>query len=89
KYRINPGNVGKGEKKDKQFGQMIEAAARYDKAVRIGVNWGSLDQELMARLMDENSRQVPHQPRQRRQGREKGQAVRPDDRGGSPLRQGR
>ncbi|QPS08210.1 flavodoxin-dependent (E)-4-hydroxy-3-methylbut-2-enyl-diphosphate synthase [Delftia acidovorans] len=55
KYRINPGNVGKGEKKDKQFGQMIEAAARYDKAVRIGVNWGSLDQELMARLMDENS----------------------------------
>src|SRR5258708_3290456 len=46
KYRINPGNVGKGDKKDKQFGQMIEAAARYDKAVRIGVNWGSLDQEL-------------------------------------------
>jgi (E)-4-hydroxy-3-methylbut-2-enyl-diphosphate synthase len=58
KYRINPGNVGKGEKKDKQFGQMIEAAARYDKAVRIGVNWGSLDQELMARLMDENSRRA-------------------------------
>ncbi len=58
KYRINPGNVGKGEKKDKQFGQMIEAAARYDKAVRIGVNWGSLDQELMARLMDENSRRT-------------------------------
>ncbi|WP_280189661.1 flavodoxin-dependent (E)-4-hydroxy-3-methylbut-2-enyl-diphosphate synthase [Delftia sp. PS-11] len=56
KYRINPGNVGKGDKKDKQFGQMIEVAARYDKAVRIGVNWGSLDQELMARLMDENSR---------------------------------
>ena len=60
KYRINPGNVGKGEKKDKQFGQMIEAAARYDKAVRIGVNWGSLDQELMARLMDENSRRAQH-----------------------------
>ncbi len=58
KYRINPGTVGKGEKKDKQFGQMIEAAARYDKAVRIGVNWGSLDQELMARLMDENSRRA-------------------------------
>nr|WP_202396498.1 MULTISPECIES: flavodoxin-dependent (E)-4-hydroxy-3-methylbut-2-enyl-diphosphate synthase [unclassified Delftia] len=58
KYRINPGNVGKGEKKDRQFGQMIEAAARYDKAVRIGVNWGSLDQELMARLMDENSRRA-------------------------------
>ncbi len=58
KYRINPGNVGKGDKKDKQFGQMIEAAARYDKAVRIGVNWGSLDQELMARLMDENSRRA-------------------------------
>ncbi|CAB5659915.1 4-hydroxy-3-methylbut-2-en-1-yl diphosphate synthase [Delftia tsuruhatensis] len=58
KYRINPGNVGKGDKKDRQFGQMIEAAARYDKAVRIGVNWGSLDQELMARLMDENSRRA-------------------------------
>lgn len=58
KYRINPGNVGKGEKKDRQFGQMMEAAARYDKAVRIGVNWGSLDQELMARLMDENSRRA-------------------------------
>ncbi len=58
KYRINPGNVGKGDKKDRQFGQMIEAAARYDKAVRIGVNWGSLDQELMARLMDEYSRRA-------------------------------
>ncbi|WP_407713656.1 flavodoxin-dependent (E)-4-hydroxy-3-methylbut-2-enyl-diphosphate synthase [Comamonas testosteroni] len=56
KYRINPGNVGKGDKKDKQFGQMIEIAARYDKAVRIGVNWGSLDQEIMADLMDQNSR---------------------------------
>jgi (E)-4-hydroxy-3-methylbut-2-enyl-diphosphate synthase len=55
KYRINPGNVGKGEKGDKQFAQMIEAACRYDKAVRIGVNWGSLDQELLARLMDENA----------------------------------
>ncbi len=55
KYRINPGNVGKGEKHDKQFGQMIEAAMRWDKAIRIGVNWGSLDQELLAQLMDENS----------------------------------
>ncbi|MCD2513701.1 flavodoxin-dependent (E)-4-hydroxy-3-methylbut-2-enyl-diphosphate synthase [Comamonas endophytica] len=58
KYRINPGNVGKGDKRDKQFGQMIEAAARYDKAVRIGVNWGSLDQELLASLMDQNSRRA-------------------------------
>jgi (E)-4-hydroxy-3-methylbut-2-enyl-diphosphate synthase len=56
KYRINPGNVGKGDKKDKQFAQMIEAALKYDKAVRIGVNWGSLDQDLMAQLMDENGR---------------------------------
>ena len=55
KYRINPGNVGKGDKRDKQFLQMIEIAARLNKAVRIGVNWGSLDQELLARLMDENS----------------------------------
>ena len=58
KYRINPGNVGKGDKKDKQFGQMIEIAAKYDKAVRIGVNWGSLDQEIMAELMDQNSRRA-------------------------------
>ncbi len=56
KYRINPGNVGKGDKKDRQFAQMIEAAMRYDKVVRIGVNWGSLDQELLAALMDENAR---------------------------------
>ncbi len=56
KYRINPGNVGKGDKRDKQFGQMIEAALRWDKPVRIGVNWGSLDQELLASMMDENSR---------------------------------
>ena len=59
KYRINPGNVGKGDKKDKQFGQMIEAAMRWDKVVRIGVNWGSLDQELLAHLMDVNSRRAP------------------------------
>ena len=55
KYRINPGNVGKGDKRDRQFAQMIEAACRYDKVVRIGVNWGSLDQELLASLMDENA----------------------------------
>ncbi|PAT34543.1 4-hydroxy-3-methylbut-2-en-1-yl diphosphate synthase [Vandammella animalimorsus] len=54
KYRINPGNVGKGARHDIQFGQMIEAALKWDKPVRIGVNWGSLDQELLARLMDEN-----------------------------------
>ncbi len=58
KYRINPGNVGKGDKHDKQFGQMIEAAVRFNKAVRIGVNWGSMDQELMASMMDENSRRA-------------------------------
>jgi (E)-4-hydroxy-3-methylbut-2-enyl-diphosphate synthase len=55
KYRINPGNVGRGEKHDKQFSQMVEAALRWNKPVRIGVNWGSLDQELLARMMDENS----------------------------------
>ena len=58
KYRINPGNVGKGDKKDRQFGQMIEAAMRWNKVVRIGVNWGSLDQELLANLMDINSRRT-------------------------------
>ncbi len=58
KYRINPGNVGKGDKKDKQFGQMIKAAIRWNKAVRIGVNWGSLDQELLANLMDANGQRV-------------------------------
>ncbi|MDO8287328.1 MAG: flavodoxin-dependent (E)-4-hydroxy-3-methylbut-2-enyl-diphosphate synthase [Rhodoferax sp.] len=58
KYRINPGNVGKGDKRDKQFSQMIEAAIRWNKPVRIGVNWGSLDQELLASLMDENSRRT-------------------------------
>ncbi|MBI3383080.1 MAG: flavodoxin-dependent (E)-4-hydroxy-3-methylbut-2-enyl-diphosphate synthase [Aquabacterium sp.] len=56
KYRINPGNVGKGDKRDRQFGQMIEVAMRYNKVVRIGVNWGSLDQELLASMMDENAR---------------------------------
>ena len=58
KYRINPGNVGKGDKRDRQFGQMIEAALRHDKPVRIGVNWGSLDQVLLAQLMDENNRRA-------------------------------
>ncbi len=58
KYRINPGNVGKGDKKDRQFAQMIEVAARLDKVVRIGVNWGSLDQELLASLMDQNARRA-------------------------------
>ncbi|MDR2220580.1 MAG: flavodoxin-dependent (E)-4-hydroxy-3-methylbut-2-enyl-diphosphate synthase [Methylobacillus sp.] len=55
KYRINPGNVGKGSKRDEQFGAMIETAIRYEKPVRIGVNWGSLDQAKMARMMDENA----------------------------------
>jgi (E)-4-hydroxy-3-methylbut-2-enyl-diphosphate synthase len=65
KYRINPGNVGKGDKRDRQFGQMVEIAARLGKVVRIGVNWGSLDQELLAQLMDENGRRVePHPPQQ-------------------------
>ncbi|WP_288253706.1 flavodoxin-dependent (E)-4-hydroxy-3-methylbut-2-enyl-diphosphate synthase [uncultured Hydrogenophaga sp.] len=54
KYRINPGNVGRGEKGDRQFAQMVEIAARHGKHIRIGVNWGSLDQDLLARLMDEN-----------------------------------
>ena len=57
KYRINPGNVGFKDKKDRQFGAIVEMAIRYDKPVRIGVNWGSLDQELLTRLMDENHRQ--------------------------------
>jgi (E)-4-hydroxy-3-methylbut-2-enyl-diphosphate synthase len=58
KYRINPGNVGKGDKRDKQFAQMIEAACRWNKPVRIGVNWGSLDQELLASMMDDNARRA-------------------------------
>jgi len=59
KYRINPGNVGRGSKRDPQFATMIELACRYGKPVRIGVNWGSLDQDLLARVMDENA-QRPH-----------------------------
>jgi (E)-4-hydroxy-3-methylbut-2-enyl-diphosphate synthase len=55
KLRINPGNVGRGSKRDSQFAQMIEIACRYDKPVRIGVNWGSLDQALLARMLDENA----------------------------------
>jgi len=65
KYRINPGNVGRGDKKDRQFAMMIEAALRHDKVVRIGVNWGSLDQELLAALMDDNARRA--QPADARQ----------------------
>lgn len=56
KYRINPGNVGKGTKRDEQFAAMIEAAIHYKKSVRIGVNWGSLDQEKMAQMMDDNAK---------------------------------
>lgn len=58
KYRINPGNVGRGEKRDRQFLQMVEIAARRNKAIRIGVNWGSLDPDLLARMMDDNSRRA-------------------------------
>ncbi len=62
KYRINPGNVGKGKKRDEQFATMIELACKYDKAVRIGVNWGSMDQALLAELMDENAQRAePHE----------------------------
>ncbi|RJX32854.1 MAG: flavodoxin-dependent (E)-4-hydroxy-3-methylbut-2-enyl-diphosphate synthase [Oxalobacter sp.] len=58
KYRINPGNVGQGARRDTQFAQMVEVAVRYDKPVRIGVNWGSLDQDLLARIMDENAQRA-------------------------------
>src|SRR3569832_253324 len=58
KYRINPGNVGQGAKRESQFAQMIEIACRHDKPVRIGVNWGSLDQSLLARIMDENAQRA-------------------------------
>jgi (E)-4-hydroxy-3-methylbut-2-enyl-diphosphate synthase len=64
KYRINPGNVGRGSKRDPQFAEMIETACRYEKPVRIGVNWGSLDPELLTRLMDENSRRAEPQDAQ-------------------------
>jgi (E)-4-hydroxy-3-methylbut-2-enyl-diphosphate synthase len=58
KLRINPGNVGKGARRDEQFAQLIEIACRFDKPIRIGVNWGSLDQALLARIMDENARRA-------------------------------
>ncbi len=58
KYRINPGNVGRGRKRDAQFAQMVEAALRHDRPVRIGVNWGSLDQDLLASMMDENAQRA-------------------------------
>jgi len=64
KYRINPGNVGRGDKRDRQFGQMVEIAARLGKVVRIGVNWGSLDQELLAQMMDENAKRAEPHPSQ-------------------------
>ncbi len=64
KYRINPGNMGGGKKREDNFAQMIEVACRYGKPVRIGVNWGSLDQELMARMMDENGRREQPWPAQ-------------------------
>lgn len=64
KYRINPGNMGAGNKRDDNFAQMIEVACRYQKPVRIGVNWGSLDSQLMARMMDENSRRPQPWPAQ-------------------------
>lgn len=62
KYRINPGNVGRGSRRDPQFAQMIEFACRYDKPVRIGVNWGSLDQAVLARLLDENAQLAEPEP---------------------------
>jgi (E)-4-hydroxy-3-methylbut-2-enyl-diphosphate synthase len=62
KLRINPGNVGRGSKRDPQFAEMIETACRFDKPVRIGVNWGSLDQDLLTRLMDENSKLASPRP---------------------------
>jgi (E)-4-hydroxy-3-methylbut-2-enyl-diphosphate synthase len=62
KYRINPGNVGRGEKRDSQFATMIEIACRYDRPVRIGVNWGSLDQELVVRMMDANAKSAAPRP---------------------------
>jgi (E)-4-hydroxy-3-methylbut-2-enyl-diphosphate synthase len=61
KYRINPGNIGKGSKRDPQFAMMVDQAMRYDKPIRIGVNWGSLDQALLARLMDENAKRATPQ----------------------------
>ena len=70
KYRINPGNVGFKDKKDRQFGAIVETAIKHDKPVRIGANWGSLDQELLTHLMDENSRS--QQPERRARGDARG-----------------
>ena len=81
KYRINPGNVGFGEKRDRQFATLIELALRYGKPVRIGVNWGSLDQALLTRLMDENAA-LPD-PRSASRGHARG-----DRPVGAPLRRG-
>ena len=64
KYRINPGNVGRGSRRDSQFATLIEIACKHDKAVRIGANWGSLDQQLLARLLDDNSQLAEPQPLQ-------------------------
>ena len=72
KYRINPGNVGFKEKKDRQFGAIVETAIRHDKPVRIGANWGSLDQELLTHLMDENARSNQPGRRARRHARSDG-----------------
>jgi (E)-4-hydroxy-3-methylbut-2-enyl-diphosphate synthase len=62
KYRVNPGNVGRGKKRDEQFAQMVEFACRYEKPVRIGVNWGSLDQDLLARKLDTNNKLAQPKP---------------------------
>src|SRR5262249_21252534 len=62
KYRINPGNVGYGEKRDRQFTEMVEIALKFNKPIRIGVNWGSLDQDLSARQMDKNAKLLHPQP---------------------------
>ncbi|MCL4165765.1 UNVERIFIED_CONTAM: hypothetical protein GTU68_061151, partial [Idotea baltica] len=62
KYRINPGNVGRGSKRDEQFSQMIEIAIKNDKPVRIGANWGSLDQDLLAKLLDNNAASAHPKP---------------------------
>src|ERR1700683_1316286 len=73
KYRINPGNVGFKEKKDRQFGAIVETAIRYNKPVRIGANWGSLDQELLTHLMDQNAKS--NQPVGARAARREGAAA--------------
>ncbi|MBN1379351.1 MAG: flavodoxin-dependent (E)-4-hydroxy-3-methylbut-2-enyl-diphosphate synthase [Gammaproteobacteria bacterium] len=62
KYRINPGNVGRGDKKDPQFAALIEVACKYDKPVRIGVNWGSLDPDVLAKMLDENAKRAKPKP---------------------------